>query len=125
MQFLAEKAGVPVSRLELSQDTAKFKYDAISDGHRWIFMTYKGVWLTASKARALCKEDVWDMYDMFEDDFKDHRETKILRSALTDLRKALCSRSRPDIFKKGRVNVWLKQLSKKEKRKSKIEEASS
>jgi len=119
MEFLAEKAGVPINRLDITQDAIKFKYDTISDGHRWVFMIYKGEWLGASRARALCTEDIWNSMEMFEEDFKNHREVKILTKALLELKKALCSRLRPDLFKKGKRNVWLKKIQRNSKAKEK------
>ena len=57
--------------------------------------------------RKLLKEETWDRYERWGG-FDEHREVILLNERFAVLKKAMAMSRRPDIFKKTKVEKWLR-----------------
>ena len=79
--------------------------------YTWLTKIYETEFVFALQAKALLPQETWDNYKAFG--YTDHRETKILKKALFNLRRALIAKSRPTLFKKGEIKKCLSSSRKK------------
>lgn len=122
MSLLIQKSGVPKDYLTVPKESEKLRAAFVDDGLKWLESIYDMEFRNAYRIRALLPEELWDRYEKWGD-FGEHREVKLLNESLAILKKAIRRKSRPDFFKKGKINEQIKKLHKKGTRKSRKKNA--
>ena len=106
MQPFVVEANVPEGQLVFSEDAEQLKVSYFNKGFTWLRRVYCSEFDELKKAKALQPQEIWDRYKLMG--WTDHAETKILKKALFQFRKAIIAKNRPTIFKKGEVKKCLK-----------------
>jgi len=112
MSLLIQKSGVSGDYLTVPKDSEKLRAAFVDDGLKWLEDLHKKEFRDAQRIRALLPEELWTRYENWGD-FTEHREVQLLNEALATLKKAIRRKSRPDFFKKGKINGELKRLHEK------------
>lgn len=118
MSKLIQKSGIPDNYLRVPKDSEKLKASFVDEGYKWLEDIYNTVFKEATKVWALLPELLWVRYFAWGY-FEDHREMIMLKAALLKLSTAIKRKSRPDFFKKGKINAAIKKATGSGNRKSK------
>lgn len=95
-------------------DLEEVHMDHVREGYKWLLAIYEDKYKAVMKIRKLLPEETWDRYERWGD-FDEHREVVLLRERLAVLKKAMAMSKRPDIFKKTKVEKWLRVTRNKTK----------
>jgi hypothetical protein len=115
MSELFDWAGIS-GALEIPIESENLKADFIRLGYKWLYKTINPLYQHALEIWKLLPRDLWIRYKAWGE-FEEHRESRLLNERLLKLRKAVRSKSRPDFFKRGKINAAIKKLHKKGTRK--------
>ena len=99
---------VKENHLQVPEKALDLKAEFIRPAFYWVEEVYSAEYTGYRRIRDLCTEEIWNRYFLWAPDFDDHREMVLLRKAAFELRKRVVSRTRPDLFKKGKVNGQVK-----------------
>jgi len=103
-------------------ETLKNPY--IQEGYKWIMEIFHNEYKAVCQIRSQQSEAIWERYEKWEG-FDDHAEVVIYKRELSKLRKAIVSRKRPTLFKKGAIDGVRKRIEKENKRRNKLQKAKS
>ena len=112
MQETLTEAGVPEGYLHISVDIDRFPMSWIRAAYKWIQSINVNQYKDVRRVRALLPDAIWARYKAW-DSFNDFPEVVLMFKSLYALRQAVRTNNRPDLFKKGKVNAFIKQLDKK------------
>lgn len=98
--------------------------EMLAEGHRWLKAIYEGRFLKWCRVWRLRTPEMWRRYFTWGG-FENHREMVMLREVSHEVRQAVVSRARPDVFKKGKINVILKKAARDAAKARKQEEQSA
>jgi hypothetical protein len=112
---------VKEGHLAVPKDALDFRVEFIRPAFYWIEEVYSTEYTGYKRIRDLCTEEIWSRYFLWAPDFDDHREMVLLRKAASGLRKRVVARSRPDFFKKGKINEQVKIKKRADSARSKAE----
>jgi len=110
MEPLMIEANISKGHLRFPEEALKIQVPYFKKAYSWLTKIYEDEFVVVKEAKALLPQETWDRYKTWGG-FEDHREAKILKKALFNLRKALIAKSRPALFKKGEVKKCLKAMS--------------
>ena len=96
------------------EDMNLMPYAMISKARVWLRKIWAKELVAYDRAWVLCKNEVWQRMFTYGG-FDDHAEMKLLVAAGVELRRALGSKDRPDLFKKGKLRDEIRRLSKQSK----------
>jgi len=107
-------AKIKENHLSLHEDAHDLPADMIREGYKWLFEIFTNEYAAVATVRRLLSEEQWDRYLKWGG-FEDHQECVLMREKMIPFRAALVSRNRPNLFKKGVVNVELKNRKNSKK----------
>lgn len=100
--LLKEKAKVRENQLDIPEDAGEiFKIDFIRPAYAWLKEVHEHEFQAYREIKLLLPEEIWERYEKWGG-FEEHRECVLLKDATIQLRKRICSRERPDFFKKSK-----------------------
>ena len=111
MEPLLKEAGVKDNYLYLYDDSELLPITTIRSAYKWLTHIYSVTHAAAKSIKKLLPDELWNRYKMWED-FDNHREVKLLKQALRDLRKAIRTRNKPMYFKRGVTRAEIKKRKK-------------
>lgn len=79
----------------------------VREGYNWLKSIYETEFKSVIAIRKLLSEETWDRYESWGG-FDEHREVVLLNERFAVLKKAMAMSRRPDIFKKTKVEKWLR-----------------
>ncbi len=102
----------PDKYIGVSEDLKDVKMFEVRTGFKWLknVSTLEG--MKVKNVRGLLPEAIWDRYNVMGG-FDEHREMKMLKEALTNLRIVIVNKDRPIIFRKTALQRYLKANAKK------------
>lgn len=96
------------------EDLAEVHMDHVREGYKWLLTVYETEYKSVMEIRKLLPEETWDRYERWGG-FDEHREVVLLKERLAVLKKAMTMSKRPNIFKKTKVEKWLRVTGNKTK----------
>lgn len=113
----AEGVAIKPDHLTIPENAEKLRADFLRPGFHWLYEIHDNEYDAVIQIKKLLKPEIWQRYKEWGG-FDEHREMILLRERLSDLRKRLVSRDRPDFFKKTVIAKALKRAEKKNKKSS-------
>jgi hypothetical protein len=99
------------------KESENLRVDFLRKGYKWLYNIVYPAFQDAIDIWKLQPREMWERYKRWGE-FNEHRESKLLSERLLRLRKIVRAKSRPDFFKRGKINAAIKNLHKKRTRKS-------
>ena len=119
-----EEAKIKVDSLSLPEEAILFPIGMVSDGYKWLKAIYNNEFAAVQTVRSLLTDTQWARYKLWES-FNRTQEMKLLREKQVPFRKAVISRDRPVLFKKGTQNGQIKNINSSKGTKPRSTEAST
>ena len=111
MQSAFKHIKTPEEHLVLPEETINLSADLIREGYKWLVIVFDNKHSRWLKVRSLLDESQWDRYFLWGG-FENHREMVMLKEASLHLRREVVARTRPDLFKRSKLNVLFKKQAK-------------
>jgi hypothetical protein len=100
--------------LEKSELWEECRKPMLQAAYKWFRDIREGIYKTVHEIRKLLPDHIWKRYEEWGG-FDDHQEVVLLKQRQVAFRKALVSKNRPDLFKKGKRNSEIKEVSQRRK----------
>jgi len=101
---------VKPDHLSIPAEAKAFSKELVTEGYHWLAGIYNKEFAAVRTVRNLLTTDQWNRYQLW-DSFKYTQEMKLLREKQKPFRKAITSKDRPALFKKGVQNEQIKAIS--------------
>jgi len=111
MELALKHINSPEGALVLPEEASTIPVDVVREGYKWLVTIFDVRYHRWATVRALLAEDQWERYYLWGG-FDNHREMVMLKEASLHLRQEIVSRTRPDLFKRGKINVIIKKQAK-------------
>jgi len=93
----------------------ELKVGFIRSGYKWLYDIVYPAFKEVMEIWKLLPREQWERYKRWGE-FNEHRESRLLDERLLRLRKIVRAKTRPDFFKRGKINAQIKALDKKRDR---------
>ena len=111
MSGLFPEAKIKEDYLSIDPAAVNFSKEIILEAFNWVREVHGDQFQKVKRVKMLLSDEMWERYKAWED-FSDHREVVLLNEGLQNLRKAIVTSSRPDLFKSTKVKSLIKKLEK-------------
>jgi hypothetical protein len=108
-----EDVKIKEGHLGIPEDATILRADFIRPAYHWLLGVHDLEYNDVLDIKRLLKPEIWKRYKDWGG-FDDHREMVLLQARLSELRRKLVSRERPDFFKKTLIAKGLKRAQKKD-----------
>lgn len=111
--LLEEDVQIKPDYLHIPENSEKLRADFIRPAFHWLKEVYAREYYDVREVKKLLPDHIWKRYKDWGG-FDEHRECVMLREALSQLRRAVVARTRPDFFKKTIIAKKFKEIAKSE-----------
>jgi hypothetical protein len=109
MSPLLLEAKVPADYLEFPNEAKYFDTKILTTALEWLQRVYSFEYKNAKDIKALLTEEMWTRYKNWGE-FDEHQEALLLTERLQLLKKAIVRADRPDLFKRKKIERFLKKV---------------